>query len=100
MKLKENFIVHVRYNELDEIQGPISEEYDTFTGIYILTKDSFLNYPNFDIQNLLKNDYKFTKEEIIQLQNSDIKLNYTFYEIMNLKENSIDFFILDGIKFK
>ena len=57
MKQKENFIVHVRYNELDEIQAPISEEYDTFTGIYILTKDSFLNYPNFDIQNLLNNDY-------------------------------------------
>ena len=69
MKQKENFIVHVRYNELDEIQGPISEEYDTFTGIYILTKDSFLNYRNFDIQNLLNNDYIFTKEEIIQLQN-------------------------------
>ena len=100
MKQKENFIVHVRYNELDEIQGPISKEYDTFTGIYILTKDSFLNYPNFDIQNLLKNDYKFTKEEIIQLQNSDIKLNYTFDEIMSLKENSIDFFILDEIKIK
>ena len=65
-----------------------------------MTKDSFLNYPNFDIQNLLNNDYIFTKEEIIQLQNSDIKLNYTFDEIMNLKENSIDFFILDGIKFK
>ena len=44
MKQKENFIVHVRYNELDEIQGPISEEYDTFTGIYILTKDSFLKF--------------------------------------------------------
>ena len=100
MKQKENFIVHVRYNELEEIQGPISKEYDTFTGIYILTKDSFLNYPNFDIQNLLKNDYKFTKEEIIQLQNSDIKLNYTFDEIMSLKENSIDFFILDEIKIK
>ena len=100
MKKKEDFFIHIQHNDIEAIQKPNNSEIQSSTGIYILTRDSFINYPNFDVNCLINNNYILSSEQIKKLQKSEIKLNYTYNEIMELKKNKIDFFILDEIKVK
>ena len=59
--------------------------------VYVLCKYSLLNNPHINIKDLIHN--LLTAEEIKNIIN--IKTDFTYNEIMSLKKNNIDFYIVD-----
>ena len=96
---REDFAIHVDPNDIKEI-GPLIRERFQWINVKILYKDSFSLCPNFNIERLINNDYMLNQETLMKLQESEIKYKFTFNEIMELKQNNIDFYLLDDKKFQ
>ena len=96
---REDFAIHVVPNDIREMEPLIRETFH-WINVNILYKDSFSRCPNFNIESLINNDYMLNPVILMKLQESEIKYNLTFNEIMELKQNNIDFYLLDDIRFK
>ena len=98
MKSKVDFIIQILANDLEVTGLPSNQEIKTSTNIYVLNKYSFKNYPEFDIKNLVDDNYQLSEEQRKNLQQSQKNFFATFDEIMQLKMNDIDFYIVDKVK--
>ena len=101
--MKENpkgIFIHIQPNDLVVENSYNQINYRYSTSVYVLCKNSFVDCPNFDINNLINDDYELTQAQKANLQKSEIKLNYTFDEIMELKNNNIDFYLVSPSKIK
>ena len=56
------------------------------------------DYPEFDIKILVNDNYQFSEEQKMNLLQSQKQFFYSFDQIMELKMNNIDFYIVDEIK--
>ena len=92
MKAKNGFAFHVNYNNFSEIQFP-NDGLSNQIPVFILCKYSFKNNPSIDIGKLVHNDLSYNE---ILFSMGEIKINFTFNEIMSLKRHKIDFYIVDG----
>ena len=98
MKTKVNIIIPIQYDNFEEISSPESRQIDNFTSVYILTKDSFLNYPNIDILGIINNNHSLSQEQLMLLKTSKIRIIYPYQEVISFREKQIDFYIMDRIR--
>ena len=63
--------------------------------VFILYPNSFSNFTNIDLRKLINK--QFSQNEIQLINQAPIKLNITFDEIISLKNNNIDFYIVNGL---
>ena len=98
MKKKVDFIIHIFPSDLEPTGYPSNMEIKTSTNIYILNKYSFKDYPEFDIKILVNDNYQLSEEQKMNLLQSQKQFFYSFDQIMELKMNNIDFYIVDEIK--
>ena len=63
--------------------------------VLILCPNSFPNIPNIDLKNLINN--QFSENEIQLINQNPIKLNQLCDEIISLKDNNIDFYIINEL---
>ena len=98
MKTKVNIIIPIQYDNFEEISSPESRQIDNFTSVYILTKDSFLNYPNIDILGIINNNHSLSQEQLMLLKTSKIRIIYPYQEVIAFREKQIDFYIMDRIR--
>ena len=92
MNAKNGFALHVNYNNFSEIQFP-SDGLNNQIPVFILCKYSFKNNPSIDIGKLVHNNLSYNE---ILFSMGEIKINFSFNEIMSLKGHKIDFYIVDG----
>jgi hypothetical protein len=89
-------LIRIQSNALSPYNMPISDSYKfNWINAYILYKDSFTNYPNLDIKNLIDGNYKFTNEQLNKISKSNIRLYLNYNQVMELKQNNEEFYILD-----
>ena len=91
MNKKTNFMFHLRSEDFKEIQ--FNGDYVNLIKVYILCKFSFKNNPNLDINKLVSN--YLSSNEINYILSNGIRTDFSFNDIMYLKNNKIDFYIVD-----
>ena len=89
MNTKNDFYFHLYPNDFNEI-SPLSEGLNNITCAYIICKYSFKNNPNFDIAKFIHNFLSL--DDIRQIDK--IKTDFSFNEIMLLKNNNVDFYVV------
>ena len=92
MDAKNGFAFHVNYNNFSKIPFP-NDGLSNQIPVFILCKYSFKNNPNIDIIKLVHNNLSSNE---IMLSTGEIRTNFTFNEIMSLKKEKIDFYIVDA----
>jgi len=70
------------FNHFEEMP-PIYEGLNNLINVFIIHENSFVNYPNFDIDKQISGN--ITPYEIELLKNSEFKTNCTFNKFMSLK---------------
>ena len=95
--MRENGIklyVDTRYLE-SQVSSIFTDSYDVnnWKNIYILYKDSFTNCPNVDIDQLIKGEYKFTKEQLNNIAKGNVRLYLDYNQIMDLKRKEVKIYI-------
>ena len=89
-------LIRIQSNALSPYKIPITDSYKfNWINVYILYKDSFTNYPNLDIKYLIDGNYKFTNEQLNKISKSNIRLYLSYNQVMELKQNNEEFYILD-----
>ena len=96
---REDLAIHIKNNNIQDIE-PLYRERFQWINVNILYKDSFSLCPNFNIENLINNEFMLNPVILTKLQESEIKYDFTYNEIMQLNNNNIDFYLLDDIRFK
>ena len=88
--------IDTRYLE-SQVSSIFTDSYDinNWKNIYILYKDSFTNCPNVDIDQLIKGEYKFTKEQLNNIAKGNVRLYLDYNQIMDLKRKEVKIYILD-----
>ena len=96
-----DLLIRIQSSALSPYKLPLSESYKfNWVNVYILFKDSFTNYPNFDIKKLIDGNYKFTNVELNNISKGNIRLYLNYNQVMELKQNNEDFYILNEEKLK
>lgn len=90
MSFHKDFIFHL-YPQDFETTTPSNIAIQDMIKVYILCKYSLKNNPYIDIKDLIHN--LLTAEEIKNIKY--IKTDFTYNEIMSLKKNNIDFYVVD-----
>ena len=90
MSHHKDFAFHIYPQDLSIMQPPHSAIQDMIK-VYLISKYSLKNNPYIDIKNLIDN--LLTTEEIKNINN--IKTDFTYNEVMTLKNSNIDFYITD-----
>ena len=89
MNTNKDFYFHLYSSDFNEA-SPLSEGLNNITCAYIICKYSFKNNPHFDIAKFIHNFLSL--DDIRQLDK--IKTDFTFNEIMLLKNNNVDFYVV------
>ena len=91
-----DLFIRIQSNALSPYNFPIRESYNfNWIKAYILYKDSFTNCPNLDIKSLIEGNYKFTNEQLINISKGNIRFYLNYNQVMELKQNNEEFYILD-----
>ena len=91
----------IQSNELEPFKLPLSESYKyNWINVYILYQGSFINFPNVDIKKIINGNYKFTKQQLSNISKNNIILYLDYNQIMELKKNNEELYILDEIMLK
>ena len=90
MSHHKDFIFHL-YPQDFEAYSPANIAIQNMIKVYVLCKYSLINNPYINIKDLIHN--LLTAEEIKNIKS--IKTDFTYNEIMSLKKNNIDFYIVD-----
>lgn len=90
MSHHKDFIFHIYPQDLSIMQPPHSAIQDMIK-VYLISKHSLKNKSYIDVKNLIDN--LLTTEEIKNI--NSIKTDFTYNEIMTLKNSNIDFYIAD-----
>ena len=89
-------LIRIQSNALSPYNFPIRESYNfNWIKAYIFYKDSFSNCPNLDIKSLIEGNYKFTNEQLINISKGNIRFYLNYNQVMELKQNNEEFYILD-----